>query len=62
MTYSKLEIEIPGAEYATVKFPEAIASYRINNCTISVYKKEDIPNRFVRFMQKLILGIEWKIL
>lgn len=39
----------------------AIASFKVNNITIEVCDKESIPNKFRRFMQKLLLGIEWEI-
>lgn len=38
-----------------------VANFKIANVTVSVFDKKNIPNKFVRFMQKHILGIEWYI-
>ena len=46
---------------STIFSVEEVATFKIANVTVSITNKKDIPNRFVRFMQKKILGIEWTI-
>lgn len=41
--------------------PKIIANYKISNMKVSVNEGTKIPNKFHRFMQKIILGIEWEI-
>lgn len=41
--------------------PKIIANYKIANMKVSVNEGTKIPNKFHRFMQKIILGIEWEV-
>lgn len=41
--------------------PNPIAYMRVGPINVEVCNKEDVPNRFQRCMQRLILGIEWEI-
>jgi hypothetical protein len=40
---------------------EPKAKIKIGNSYFCVFDSKDIPNAFHRFMQRLILGIEWEI-
>mgnify|MGYP000415247376 FL=1 len=41
---------------------EPKAKIKIGNSYFCVFDSKDIPNAFNRFMQRLILGIEWEML
>lgn len=52
---------MPLYEATTIINKEPIAIYKIANLKINVYDKKDIPNKFIRFWQKHILGINWEL-
>ena len=41
--------------------PPRRACFHLSSLTVHVLTKDKIPNRFHRFMQRLILGIRWEI-
>lgn len=48
-------------EIAWTILPAHLARFHLSALTVYVHYKYQIPNRFHRFMQRLILGIRWEI-
>lgn len=57
----KFNIDNINIQSSTLYVQEPIAYFKINNIQVSIYDKKSIPNKFIRFMQKKILGIDWII-
>lgn len=57
-TYESLDVNV---DMARITLPAHPARFHLSALTVYVHYKHQIPNRFHRFMQRLILGIRWEI-
>lgn len=53
--------EIICGSIEVLKAPEPCAEFIMAGVHYNIYSEELIPNRWCRFWQKKILGIEWRI-